>query len=146
MHRSLRLIALVGLLATLLAVQAIGIRRCRGTAPYSGAIEGAPYRVEVSERWNGTLVLYSHGYMPPAFPSFGIALTDRPPDRSEIEACCWSTDTRSRRRSSPRTERATRWPTPCTPRWRCWTGSTSTSGTRATPWPAGSRWAPRSRY
>jgi pimeloyl-ACP methyl ester carboxylesterase len=30
--------------------------------------------------------LYSHGYLPPGFPSFGIALTNRPPDRSETEA------------------------------------------------------------
>ncbi|MGH2942408.1 MAG: alpha/beta hydrolase family protein, partial [Solirubrobacteraceae bacterium] len=56
-----------------------------GGHSYSGTIGRAQYRVEVPERWNGTLVLYSHGYLPPGFPSFGIALTNRPPDRSETE-------------------------------------------------------------
>lgn len=36
----------------------------------------APARVEVPEGWNGTLVLYSHGYFPPDFPTEGIALTN----------------------------------------------------------------------
>jgi alpha/beta hydrolase fold len=31
---------------------------------YTGSIDGAPYRVEMPARWNGTLVLYSHGYYP----------------------------------------------------------------------------------
>lgn len=39
-----------------------------GTAPgrhtYTGSINGAEYRVETPERWNGTLILYSHGYIP----------------------------------------------------------------------------------
>jgi len=41
--------------------------------------------VEVPARWNGTLVLYSHGYHPVGFGPDGIALTNRPPDRSETE-------------------------------------------------------------
>ncbi len=53
---------------------------------YNGTIDGAKYRAEVPERWNGTLVLYSHGYFPAGFPDFGIGLTNRPPDRSETEA------------------------------------------------------------
>jgi hypothetical protein len=35
-----------------------------GRRTYAGAIDGAAYRVEMPERWNGTLVLYSHGYLP----------------------------------------------------------------------------------
>jgi pimeloyl-ACP methyl ester carboxylesterase len=49
-----------------------------------GSLDGADYRIEVPARWNGTLVLYSHGYLPPGFPSFGIGLTNRPPG-SETE-------------------------------------------------------------
>jgi pimeloyl-ACP methyl ester carboxylesterase len=38
-----------------------------GRRSYTGTIDGADYRVEMPERWNGTLVLYSHGYYPPEF-------------------------------------------------------------------------------
>jgi len=44
-----------------------------------GSLDGANYRIEVPAQWNSTLVLYSHGYLPPGFPSFGIGLTNRPP-------------------------------------------------------------------
>ncbi|SBT45887.1 alpha/beta fold hydrolase [Micromonospora narathiwatensis] len=57
-----------------------------GRRTLTGTIGGADFRVELPERWNGTLVLYSHGYLPEGFPSFGIGLTNRPPDRSETEA------------------------------------------------------------
>lgn len=91
MHRRLRAVVLVGLLLGLL-----GAAEAAAAAPttdagaerrsYSGTIDGAQYRVELPARWNGTLVLYSHGYLPAGFPSFGIALTNRPSDRSETEA------------------------------------------------------------
>ncbi|MFI0406127.1 alpha/beta fold hydrolase [Actinomadura sp. 3N508] len=35
--------------------------------PHEGTINGARYRVEMPERWNGTLLLYSHGYQPEGF-------------------------------------------------------------------------------
>ncbi|MEV0157854.1 alpha/beta fold hydrolase [Micromonospora sp. NPDC050686] len=57
-----------------------------GRRAITGTIDGAEFRIEVPERWNGTLVLYSHGYLPEGFPSFGIGLTNRPPDRSETES------------------------------------------------------------
>lgn len=38
---------------------------------HQGTIDGARYRVEVPEGWNGTLVLYAHGYFPPGFPDLG---------------------------------------------------------------------------
>jgi pimeloyl-ACP methyl ester carboxylesterase len=44
-----------------------------------GSLDGAAYRIELPARWNGTLVLYSHGYFPPGFPDLGIGLTNRPP-------------------------------------------------------------------
>lgn len=49
-----------------------------GRHTYTGSIDGAEYRVETPERWNGTLVLFSHGYIPdvPGFPP-GITLANR---------------------------------------------------------------------
>jgi pimeloyl-ACP methyl ester carboxylesterase len=35
------------------------------TTPLSGSIGGAQYRIEVPASWNGTLFLYSHGYVAP---------------------------------------------------------------------------------
>jgi hypothetical protein len=49
-----------------------------GRRSFTGAIDDAQFRVEVPQRWNGTLLLYSHGYYPPGSPEFGIPLTIRP--------------------------------------------------------------------
>ncbi|MEV4760444.1 alpha/beta hydrolase-fold protein [Micromonospora sp. NPDC049559] len=43
---------------------------------YTGTIGGADYRVEVPDRWNGTLVLFSHGYYVGYVPE-QIALANR---------------------------------------------------------------------
>jgi hypothetical protein len=98
MQRRMRGTVLLGLLVSLLAgaapataaaaTPAIGTTATttEGRRSYTGTIDGAQFRAEVPDRWNGTLVLYSHGYLPPGFPSFGVALTNRPPDRSETEA------------------------------------------------------------
>lgn len=40
-----------------------------GTTTYTGNIDGADYLIEVPEHWNGTLLLYSHGIVPPGFPN-----------------------------------------------------------------------------
>jgi pimeloyl-ACP methyl ester carboxylesterase len=48
-----------------------------GRQSYAGEIDGAKYRVETPENWNGTLLLYSHGYAPAGFPA-DIATTNRP--------------------------------------------------------------------
>jgi pimeloyl-ACP methyl ester carboxylesterase len=50
-----------------------------GRRTITGTLDGADYRIEMPARWNGTLLLYSHGYLPPGFPTFGISLTNRPP-------------------------------------------------------------------
>lgn len=55
-----------------------------GRHTFTGSLDGSNYRVETPARWNGTLLLYSHGYLPAGFPDFGIALTNRPPG-SETE-------------------------------------------------------------
>jgi pimeloyl-ACP methyl ester carboxylesterase len=36
---------------------------------YTGSIDGAAYLIEVPADWNGTLLLYSHGIVPPGFPN-----------------------------------------------------------------------------
>ena len=92
MQRGLRRVVLAGLLAGLLGIGcaatavASAAADTDGRRSLTGSIDGAAYRIEVPERWNGTLVLYSHGYYPPGFPSFGLPVTNRPPDRSETEA------------------------------------------------------------
>jgi pimeloyl-ACP methyl ester carboxylesterase len=47
-----------------------------GRHSYTGTINGADYRVETPERWNGTLVLFSHGYYPPGFPNDTILVSN----------------------------------------------------------------------
>ncbi|KOX22496.1 hypothetical protein ADK67_23815 [Saccharothrix sp. NRRL B-16348] len=64
----LLVVVLMGLVVAPAA--ASGVRR------YDGEIDGARYRVMVPDRWNGTLVLWSHGAY--GSPPAEIALTDRP--------------------------------------------------------------------
>ena len=47
----------------------------RGAGPRSltGTIGAASYDIEVPSAWNGTLFLYSHGYVPPGGPRFAAA-------------------------------------------------------------------------
>lgn len=49
-----------------------------GRLSHAGEIDGTAFRVEVPEEWNGTLLLYSHGYIPPTFDFGGIPLSHRP--------------------------------------------------------------------
>lgn len=64
----LLVVVLMGLVVAPAA--ASGVRR------YEGEIDGARYRVMVPDRWNGTLVLWSHGAF--ASPPAEIPLTNRP--------------------------------------------------------------------
>jgi pimeloyl-ACP methyl ester carboxylesterase len=57
----------VTLLAVAPATAASAARADDGRRTYTGTINGAEYRVEMPARWNGTLVLYSHGYHPADF-------------------------------------------------------------------------------
>jgi pimeloyl-ACP methyl ester carboxylesterase len=41
-----------------------------GRHTYTGTIGGAEYKVETPERWNGTLLIYSHPYYPAGMPEF----------------------------------------------------------------------------
>lgn len=52
-----------------------------GSAPtarqsHEGTIDGAKYRVEVPDNWNGTLLLYSHGYYPDFWAPDKVLLTN----------------------------------------------------------------------
>ena len=44
-----------------------------GPRSLTGAIGAAVYDIEVPSAWNGTLFLYSHGYVPPGGPKFAAA-------------------------------------------------------------------------
>ncbi|WBQ06753.1 alpha/beta hydrolase family protein [Kribbella sp. CA-293567] len=60
------------------AVAALGASALTGTPAeagpgrqtYTGVIDGAEYKIEMPERWNGTLLLYSHPYYPAGMPDF----------------------------------------------------------------------------
>jgi pimeloyl-ACP methyl ester carboxylesterase len=63
----LALLALAsGLIATGIAVKSA---HAAGVTKYKGSIGGAAYVIEVPTQWNGTLVLYSHGYVRPGAPN-----------------------------------------------------------------------------
>jgi len=81
MKQYLRLVFTALLLAgSLLAMTSVSSRAyaaptaqssCRlpgGTNTLHGAIDGANYTIAVPSNWNGTLVLYSHGYVPASSP------------------------------------------------------------------------------
>ncbi len=42
----------------------------RGRQTYTGVINGADFKVETPERWNGTLLIFSHPYYPESMPDF----------------------------------------------------------------------------
>lgn len=48
-----------------------------GRRTIRGEIDGAKFRIEMPERWNGTLVLYSHGYYPPPYGPPDVLVANR---------------------------------------------------------------------
>jgi pimeloyl-ACP methyl ester carboxylesterase len=72
-----------GLLVIGSATSASAEAAADGRRSYEGTIDGADYRVEVPDHWNGTLVLFSHGYYP--FPGFGdgTILVSNAPETAE---------------------------------------------------------------
>jgi len=48
----------------------VGVAEASGVKTYKGKFaDGATYLMQVPSNWNGTLVLYSHGYVVPGFPN-----------------------------------------------------------------------------
>ncbi len=87
MRVGLRLLAAVAMVVSVLVggpvaaavgSTAAGSTAAAGRQSYSGVIDGARYRVEVPEHWNGTLMLYSHGYVPAGFQFPGLPVTNAP--------------------------------------------------------------------
>lgn len=75
--RTLVLALLVALVAGLTTGTAAAATE-PGRHTYTGAIDGAEYRVETPEHWNGTLILFSHGYIPEGAPfPPGVSLANR---------------------------------------------------------------------
>lgn len=75
--KSLRAVLLAVALTLAAAVPAPAASALQaGRHSYTGTIDGADYRVETPAHWNGTLLLYSHGYYPPGFPVTGIPVTN----------------------------------------------------------------------
>ncbi len=56
-----------------------------GPKTLTGTIGGAVYDMEVPSGWNGTLFLYSHGYVPPGGPKFATA-------SPSVDASAWLLD------------------------------------------------------
>jgi fermentation-respiration switch protein FrsA (DUF1100 family) len=48
-----------------------------GASTTSATVGGVPYRVEVPESWNGTLLLFSHGYVVPGHANPAVDAPDR---------------------------------------------------------------------
>jgi hypothetical protein len=67
LRRSIVGVMLTALIVTLWVVPAGAQTGVSGGDPavYTGSIDGAAFRVEVPARWNGGLLLYSHGYRAP---------------------------------------------------------------------------------
>ncbi|PXY27063.1 alpha/beta hydrolase family protein [Prauserella muralis] len=69
----------LALLAVLLAAVLPATATAKAGRSHTGTIDGAAFRVEVPPDWNGTLVLFSHGYYPPGIPlPPEVALTTHP--------------------------------------------------------------------
>ncbi|MFC5265852.1 alpha/beta hydrolase family protein [Kribbella qitaiheensis] len=49
---------------------AAGTKAQPGRQTYTGVIDGAEFKVETPERWNGTLLIFSHPYYPADMPVF----------------------------------------------------------------------------
>ena len=87
MRRGLRIAVIAVLLAGCLAggptvaVAGSSAAVVAGLRTITGTIEGAGFRVDLPSRWNGTLVLFSHGYGL-SLPAAGDLVGNRPPDLS----------------------------------------------------------------
>ena len=64
MHRVFR-VMILPFLTIGISLTSQGSAHATGTTVLTGTIAGAEYQIEVPANWNGTLFLWSHGYVPP---------------------------------------------------------------------------------
>jgi dienelactone hydrolase len=62
-------LAVLSLCLTTLAQQAFAATTVAAPTVYTGTLGGADYKIEIPANWNGTLLLYSHGYVVPGQPN-----------------------------------------------------------------------------
>src|SRR5947208_16307702 len=72
--RTLTCITAISLFAALAALMLLGFsptaQALRGVTTHTGTFaDGATYLIEVPTNWNGTLLLFSHGYVGPGDPN-----------------------------------------------------------------------------
>ncbi|HEX2909241.1 MAG TPA: prolyl oligopeptidase family serine peptidase [Chloroflexia bacterium] len=81
----LNLIVALGLLAilTFTSIFFIAPARAAGVQTLTGSINGAAYLIQVPPNWNGTLVLYSHGYQTPNLAAPGAPNPNPPTDAGD---------------------------------------------------------------
>jgi hypothetical protein len=60
---------LCAVLALTLALFSSGPASAAGKVDETGVHDGARFKIDIPANWNGTLVLYSHGYVPPCNPT-----------------------------------------------------------------------------
>jgi hypothetical protein len=61
-------LALAGGVLVAPAVMAVEAAAVQAPAVATGTLEGAPYRIDIPEHWNGSLVMLMHGYEPRGMP------------------------------------------------------------------------------
>jgi pimeloyl-ACP methyl ester carboxylesterase len=68
-RKTVRMFALLVLFVLALSAFAPAPVAAAGTTVFTGSLGGATYLIEVPATWNGTLLLYSHGYVTPGSPN-----------------------------------------------------------------------------
>src|SRR4051812_29048202 len=70
-HMRLRWLALLLVVLSLATGSGAATASIAATGPIldQASLGGAAYKVEIPANWNGTLVLYSHGYVTPGSPN-----------------------------------------------------------------------------
>jgi pimeloyl-ACP methyl ester carboxylesterase len=70
MRRTIRQTVFLAVCPAMLLLLSVGVAEASGVKTYKGKFaDGATYLMQVPSNWNGTLVLYSHGYVVPGFPN-----------------------------------------------------------------------------
>ena len=70
MWRTIRQTIFLVACSAMLLLLSVGVAEASGVKTYKGKFaDGATYLIQVPSNWNGTLVLYSHGYVVPGFPN-----------------------------------------------------------------------------